>query len=509
MGRFEPGSTQPGSLEGERIEDEDIVAVDFMGAVLRHTTWTNCHFDNQGMDGVIFRNADLTGATFEDCELEILHAEGVKANGVTFRRCTFGYASFSESELEGAVFEDVHAENGLYFTGSKCRGMKLTVVAEATYEPETIDLVGADLRGASLSARLSENEAARIRELEFRDMKWSEFTIQKAKTDEDTRFEYGELPFDHEPKKAKPKRKLGKRTAVLAHDEWGTIASIAVVGDRVYTGEGGWSGDASRYGAKGHFRVAAWHEGERLWETKLLAGSGTDDVDVIADDAKVYAIASDTAFVLDAGSGEVLSSEEVGSANWVAPGVVGLYKVDHAIIRALGAKAGTEHEGRWIECASADGSLFWSQLDYDQDASDWIWVIRTRDDGRVVTRTGNHTSSCFSGDGRRHASAWKKESIEIRDARSGEPVKSFDPAPSKKRKPEVRSLAMSHDGKWLAGAAGATQVVVWDAETGEECVKHSKLEPPIEAIAFSADAKSLYVGTGLAKEDRCVSVFPL
>ncbi|MEM9074050.1 MAG: hypothetical protein AAGE52_36495, partial [Myxococcota bacterium] len=126
----------------------------------------------------------------------------------------------------------------------------------------------------------------------------------------------------------------------------------------------------------------------------------------------------------------------------------------------------------------------------------------------VATRTGRHTSACFSADGTRHASAWHKTVIEVRDATAGTLLATFDPAPTKKRKPEVRALVLSEDGRWAAGATGPTQVTLWDAVTGEVRAQFSKLEPPIQAIAFSQDAAELFVGTGLASEARCVSVFP-
>ena len=509
-GRFEPSSKHQGeSFADETFDEESIVDVDFTGAVLRGSTWTRCTFGDDG-EGVLLREADLTEATFEDCHFGILHAEGVRAKGVKFVRCTFGYASFSDGDLEGATFEDIHVDNGLYFTKSKCARMSLSLVAEATYEPGTVDLVGADLRGAVLSARLSKKEAARIRKNDFREMTWDEFTMQKAETDGETRFEYGKLPFDDEPKKPKAKRKLGKRSGVLDHAEWGTIASIACVGDRVYTGEGGWSGDAKRYGAKGQYRVAAWVLGsdEPVWETKLLAGSNTDEVTLVADATKVYAHAADMALVLDARSGEIVSREEVGQARWVEPGVVAIIG-DGVLVRELGSGKGTKLGVDWVDRASPDATVLWTQLGYDAEVGDYVWGLRSRTDESIATRAGTPGGACFSGDSTKHASGWDDGLIEIREARTGELLRDFPPAPTKKRQPKVGALALDRDGSLLAGASGPTQVTIWDVRTGDARATYGKLEPPIRAIAFSADGKSLYVGTGLAKEDRCLSVFPV
>ncbi|MEM9071170.1 MAG: pentapeptide repeat-containing protein, partial [Myxococcota bacterium] len=428
MARFEAESDHVGAeLSNQTIQNETILAVNFERASLQGSMWSRCDFTNKGTKGIRFVGADLTGAVFEDCTFEILHAEDVAGKGAVFRRCRFGFVNFSGADLEGAVFEQVRVRSGAYFSNAKCKGMTWDFVAERASRPDVVKFDGADLCGASLSAHLCDDEVARLTKFDIR-QEWSEFGIQKAKTDATTTFVYGPLPFADAPKAAAPARKLGKRKAVLPLDEWGTIASVVVAGDVVFTGEGGWNGDAKRRGAKGRYRVSSWRAGERLWEAALLPGSGNEGVDLVVGAGQVYALTCGTAFVLDARSGEIRSREEVGSANWVAPGVVALYKTDHVIVRALGDDAGVEHRGRWIEAASRDGSFLWSQLEYDKEAKDWRWALRTKGGDVVATRTGRHTSACFSADGTRHASAWHKTVIEVRDATAGTLLATFDPA---------------------------------------------------------------------------------
>ncbi|KAJ7592941.1 hypothetical protein C8J56DRAFT_486120 [Mycena floridula] len=68
----------------------------------------------------------------------------------------------------------------------------------------------------------------------------------------------------------------------------------------------------------------------------------------------------------------------------------------------------------------------------------------------------------------------------------------------------VRSVAFSHDGKWIASGSVHGEIAVWDVETGGLLVRaHPRHEQPVSSVAFSPDGKRLVSGA----EDGTVRVW--
>lgn len=141
---------------------------------------------------------------------------------------------------------------------------------------------------------------------------------------------------------------------------------------------------------------------------------------------------------------------------------------------------------------SPDGSLFAAGLD---SGSILVWDTVTREllhtlEG-VHKRWANHLT--ISPDNQRIASvlqqprSFRFEPLHVVDIASGETVFSLDEV-------MVRDLAFSPDGTLLAAVEGQTDVVLWDAATGEE-VHRTQIVDDIgdSALAFSADGAQLFV----------------
>ena len=60
---------------------------------------------------------------------------------------------------------------------------------------------------------------------------------------------------------------------------------------------------------------------------------------------------------------------------------------------------------------------------------------------------------------------------------------------------DVVCLAVSKNGKWIAGGTLWSYVFVWDAETYETVWKHREDSLPIEAVSFSLDSTKLISGS--------------
>jgi hypothetical protein len=145
-------------------------------------------------------------------------------------------------------------------------------------------------------------------------------------------------------------------------------------------------------------------------------------------------------------------------------------------------------DGRRIVSGSADGALKWWDAETGQE-------LFTR-----AGHAGGVNSVAWSPDGRRVASAGVDKAVKVWDAQTGQELFSL-----KKHTSIVRCLAFSPDGKRLVSGDGLTfgksevmapgQIVVWDAETGQEIRTLEGHRGSVISVAFSPDGRRIVSGS--------------
>jgi uncharacterized protein YjbI with pentapeptide repeats len=170
-------------LSGQTFEDLD-VQVDLQKAKLGGTTWRRCRFQHTNMSGAL-----AAKAVFDHC-----HFEGnttmtkLKAPGIVLRCCNLG-APMEGSDLEGAVIEDTAPDSFLKLSGCKLKGAKIEAVYTTPQNGSHADLSKADLRGAHVAIRLTDEAAARLAKSKTR-FQWKKANTKGAKVDKQTSIEH-------------------------------------------------------------------------------------------------------------------------------------------------------------------------------------------------------------------------------------------------------------------------------------------------------------------------------
>ena len=125
----------------------------------------------------------------------------------------------------------------------------------------------------------------------------------------------------------------------------------------------------------------------------------------------------------------------------------------------------------------------------------------------LMTFPGSGADMTFSPDGKILACSRRANKIHLLNTETGEilDISLSDPnyAPEDPRRPEVRTLLFSPDGKKLVSGTMGGKVQVWDVETGVALTSFFAEEPPIDdryrdpivALAFSSDSSLLAVGS--------------
>ena len=125
----------------------------------------------------------------------------------------------------------------------------------------------------------------------------------------------------------------------------------------------------------------------------------------------------------------------------------------------------------------------------------------------LMTFPGSGADMTFSPDGKILACSRRANKIHLLNTETGEilDISLSDPnyAPEDPRRPEVRTLLFSPDGKKLVSGTMGGKVQVWDVETGVALTSFFAEKPPIDdryrdpivTLAFSSDSSLLAVGS--------------
>jgi WD40 repeat protein len=154
---------------------------------------------------------------------------------------------------------------------------------------------------------------------------------------------------------------------------------------------------------------------------------------------------------------------------------------------------------------SADGKLI---LSASRDRTIKIWELATGKEVQTFKDNPTNTWAAVFIEGDRIAGStgqWNKEKkawegeIRIWDL-AGKKVNSF-----KGHNQEIRCLAVSKDGKFLASGSEDHSIIVWDLATGKDIRTIKAHQGNVYGLAFSPDGKSL----ASAGEDKAVRVWDL
>src|SRR4051812_7405687 len=105
----------------------------------------------------------------------------------------------------------------------------------------------------------------------------------------------------------------------------------------------------------------------------------------------------------------------------------------------------------------------------------------------------------FSPDGSRLATASKDATVKVWDLGNGRELRTY-----RGSKDEVKALAWSRDGRWLASSAGK-EIHVWSPEDGKLKTAFKGHENLVSAVAFAPDAQTLASGS----DDNSVRLWEL
>ncbi len=117
------------------------------------------------------------------------------------------------------------------------------------------------------------------------------------------------------------------------------------------------------------------------------------------------------------------------------------------------------------------------------------WDVRA---GSVLARTGKEEATALAAapDGTRYATGGPTGKVVLFDARSDEPLATFDGHAG-----NVRSVAFSADSRLIASGDQNGVVYLWDARAGRSLGSFPSLELPIACVRFSRDGRTLAVAT--------------
>ncbi len=119
------------------------------------------------------------------------------------------------------------------------------------------------------------------------------------------------------------------------------------------------------------------------------------------------------------------------------------------------------------------------------------------DKGQAVRTLTGHTAPLqhltTSADGKWILSGGGDETVRVWDAASGQLVRTLQ----SDRGYSVFSIAISSNRKLVAAGSQYKRILVWDVTTGQKLKTFDGSDRPIYSVAFSADAKHLFVVTGM------------
>ena len=101
--------------DGAEVEGEDFARVDWWGAELSGVTFTNCRFDDAGLEELVTRRC-----VFDQCVLTGVRMGGARHLGTAFLSCRFDRAKLFDVVWEGCKL------TGSQFPGAAVRPMTST-----------------------------------------------------------------------------------------------------------------------------------------------------------------------------------------------------------------------------------------------------------------------------------------------------------------------------------------------------------------------------------------------
>jgi WD40 repeat protein len=120
----------------------------------------------------------------------------------------------------------------------------------------------------------------------------------------------------------------------------------------------------------------------------------------------------------------------------------------------------------------------------------------------IGDRSGIMYKLAFSSDGRRVAVAQEGGALMVCDGHTGAETQRladqdlraemFKEMTGGKMANQVRALAISPDGKWVAAAGSDTTVYLWEAATSKEVLRLPGHEAEVSRVAFSPDGRTLF-----------------
>jgi uncharacterized protein YjbI with pentapeptide repeats len=145
---------------GAVVEGEDFARVDWWGAELDGVTFTNCRFDDAGLEELVTRRC-----VFESCVLTGVRMAGARHSGTAFLSCRFDRARLIDVVWDGCKL-----------TGSQFPGASMRPMTAAECDWSYAGLRGVDLSGLDLSRQ-------RFREADLTDADLREADLTGADLD--------------------------------------------------------------------------------------------------------------------------------------------------------------------------------------------------------------------------------------------------------------------------------------------------------------------------------------
>jgi WD40 repeat protein/tRNA A-37 threonylcarbamoyl transferase component Bud32 len=142
-------------------------------------------------------------------------------------------------------------------------------------------------------------------------------------------------------------------------------------------------------------------------------------------------------------------------------------------------------DGRWLASGGEDGRVF-------------VRDVAAAEPARELRHPGRVSAVAVSPDGR-HVASCGGPSLRLWEVSTGREVRTFARAPG----PALRTVALSPDGKRLAGADAAGGVRLWDVEGGGQLATLEGHAGAVTSVTFSPDGDLLATGG----EDQAVRLW--
>lgn len=99
------------SLVGAVLEEAECSQANFFNTICRDANAAGAVFENAVCLGADFRNAVLTGVSFDGCQARVADFRSAVLGGSSFREADLGESDFTGAEIGGAVFDDARTWN--------------------------------------------------------------------------------------------------------------------------------------------------------------------------------------------------------------------------------------------------------------------------------------------------------------------------------------------------------------------------------------------------------------